>query len=67
MPLYMDRHDISEAGLTPEKLAQLHWCDLKVQDKYGVKMLTYWWHEGASAGFCLNRCSWRMAVVPAQA
>jgi DNA-binding CsgD family transcriptional regulator len=53
MPLYMDRHDIPEAGLTPEKVAELHTADLKVQDKYGVKMVTYWWHEGASAGFCL--------------
>jgi len=52
MPLYMDRHDLPP-GLTPEKVAELHSCDLKVQDKYGVKVLTYWWHEGASAGFCL--------------
>jgi len=52
MPLFMDRH-VMEEGLTPEMVAQLHSCDLKVQDKYGVKYLTYWWHEGASAGFCL--------------
>src|SRR5687767_7808340 len=53
MPLYMDRHDLPQEGLTAEKLAELHLADLKVQDKYGVKVLTYWWHEGASAGFCL--------------
>ena len=53
MPLYMDRHDVTAEGLTPERIAELHSCDLQVQDKYGVKMLTYWWHQGASAGFCL--------------
>jgi DNA-binding CsgD family transcriptional regulator/class 3 adenylate cyclase len=53
MPLYMDRHDLPQEGLTAEQVAELHSADLKVQGKYGVKMLTYWWHEGASAGFCL--------------
>jgi DNA-binding CsgD family transcriptional regulator len=53
MPLYLDRHDIPPEGLTPERVAELHSADLKVEGKYGVKMLTYWWHEGASAGFCL--------------
>ncbi len=33
MPLYMDRHDVSES-VTAEQLAQLHQEDLKVQHHF---------------------------------
>jgi DNA-binding CsgD family transcriptional regulator/class 3 adenylate cyclase len=51
MSLYMDRHELANA--TPEDMAQAHICDLNVQDKYGAKFLTYWYHYGAASGFCL--------------
>jgi hypothetical protein len=51
MALFMDRHDLVNA--TPEEMARAHICDLAVQDKYGVKFVTYWYHYGAGNGFCL--------------
>jgi hypothetical protein len=32
MPIYMDRHDVSET-VTAEQVAQLHQQDVKVQDQ----------------------------------
>lgn len=51
MGLYMDRHDV--AGATPEDLASAHLRDLEVQDKYGVRYLTYWFDPAAQTVFCL--------------
>jgi class 3 adenylate cyclase len=51
MPLYMDRHD--GASVTPEEVAQAHMADLAVQDKYGVKYLTYWFDTERDTVFCL--------------
>ena len=51
MSLYMDRHDIP--GLTAEEVAMGHLRDLELQDKYGVKFLTYWFDDTACTGFCL--------------
>ena len=41
MPLYMDRHDVS-AEVTAEHVAQLHQEDLKIQDQFDCKGITYW-------------------------
>jgi class 3 adenylate cyclase len=51
MPLYMDRHDIE--GVTAKAVAEAHEKDLAVQDKYGVKYLTYWSDEARGRVFCL--------------
>ena len=51
MALYMDRHELGDA--TAEDLARAHVCDLQVQDKYGVRFVTYWYHQRAATGFCL--------------
>ena len=51
MPIYMDRHDIE--GATAKAVAGAHQKDLKLQDKYGVKLLTYWFDEGRGSAFCL--------------
>jgi class 3 adenylate cyclase len=51
MPLYMDRHDIPDA--TAADLAEAHVRDLEVQDKFGVRFVTYWFEEDAGSGFCL--------------
>lgn len=51
MPIYMDRHDI--AGGTAEDVAEAHRKDLEIQDRYGVKFLTYWFDERNGTTFCL--------------
>ncbi|HEY6978399.1 MAG TPA: nickel-binding protein [Chitinophagaceae bacterium] len=52
MPIYMDRHDVSE-NVTAEVIAQLHQADLKVQDQFGCRGLTYWFDEKRKIAFCL--------------
>ena len=51
MPIYMDRHEL--AGTTAEEVAQAHLKDLAIQDRYGVKFLTYWFDEARGTTFCL--------------
>jgi Protein of unknown function (DUF4242)/Adenylate and Guanylate cyclase catalytic domain len=51
MPLYMDRHDLPDA--TAADLAAAHLRDLEVQERFGVRFVTYWFEEGAGSGFCL--------------
>jgi AraC-like DNA-binding protein len=52
MPIYMDRHDVSEA-VTAENVAQLHQEDLKIQDEFLCRGLTYWFDEKRKTAFCL--------------
>jgi len=52
MPIYMDRHDVSE-DVTAENVAQLHKQDLKIQHKFGCRGLTYWFDEKRKTAFCL--------------
>lgn len=47
----MDRHDLH--GFSASQLAQAHQMDLEVQDKYGVKFMTYWFDDERKTGFCL--------------
>ena len=51
MPIFMDRHDIR--GTTAESVAEAHRRGLEIQDKYGVKYMTYWYDEARGTGFCL--------------
>jgi len=51
MPIYMDRHEMK--GATAQTVANAHLKDLKLQEKYGVKMLTYWFDENRGSTFCL--------------
>ena len=51
MPLYMDRHELPDA--TAADLAAAHMRDLEVQERFGVRFVTYWFEEGAGSGFCL--------------
>ena len=51
MPIFLDRHDLS--GLTAADIAEAHRKDLEIQDKYGVRFLTYWFDEARGNGFCL--------------
>lgn len=51
MPIFLDRHDLS--GMTAADIAEAHRKDLEVQDRYGVRFLTYWFDEARGTGFCL--------------
>lgn len=51
MPMFMDRHENVEA--TAQELADVHLMDLDVQDKYGVRYLTYWFDQNSKRAFCL--------------
>jgi class 3 adenylate cyclase len=51
MPIFMDRHDMR--GATAENVAEAHRKDLEIQDKYGVKYMTYWYDAERCTGFCL--------------
>lgn len=51
MPLYMDRHDLQ--GVTPADVAAAHVSDLEIQDKYGVRYITYWFDPNDQTVFCL--------------
>ena len=52
MPIYMDRHDVSET-VTAENVAQIHQEDLKIQDQFGCRGLTYWFDDKRKTAFCL--------------
>ena len=51
MPIFLDRHDVGE--FSAEDIAKLHIKDLEIQDKYGVKFLTYWYDAERRTTFCL--------------
>ena len=51
MPIYMDRHFIE--GATQHAISDAHERDIHMQDKHGVKILTYWFDEERSTAFCL--------------
>ncbi len=62
MPIYMDRHDVSES-VTAEIVAQIHQEDLKVQDKFGCRGLTYWFDDNRKTAFCLVEAPNKDAIV----
>lgn len=51
MPIFLDRHVVGDASA--EDVADLHVKDLKIQDQYGVKFLTYWHDAERGTAFCL--------------
>lgn len=53
MALYMDIHRGVE-GLTAEAVADAHRRDLDVQEKHGVKYLSYWYNKDDGTVFCLS-------------
>lgn len=50
-PFYLDRHDLE--SVTAEQVAQAHLLDLSVQEKYGVRYVTYWFDPARRSAFCL--------------
>ncbi|RNI40345.1 DUF4242 domain-containing protein [Hanamia caeni] len=61
MPIYMDRHDVSET-VTAENVAELHQADLKIQKQFGCTGLTYWFDEKRKTAFCLIEAPNKMAI-----
>jgi class 3 adenylate cyclase len=51
MPIFLDRHDVGD--FSAEDIAELHVKDMEIQDKYGVKFLTYWYDAERRTTFCL--------------
>ena len=51
MPIFMDRHDMRD--MTAESVAAAHRKDLEIQDRYGVKYMTYWFDRERGTNFCL--------------
>lgn len=62
MPIYMDRHDVSEE-VTAEMVAHLHQEDLKIQDQFGCRGLTYWFDNKRKTAFCLIEASDKNAIL----
>jgi AraC-like DNA-binding protein len=61
MPIFMDRHDVSE-HVTAENVANLHQEDLKIQDQFGCRGLTYWFDEKRKTAFCLIEAPHKEAI-----
>ena len=51
MPLFMDRHELP--GATPEEVAQAHVQDVEIEERYGVRYMTYWHEPTDGYVFCL--------------
>lgn len=52
MPTYMDMHrDLGE--VTEEDIQAAHVRDLELQDRFGVKFLTFWFNQPDGRAFCL--------------
>jgi AraC-like DNA-binding protein len=62
MPIFMDRHDVSES-VTAEIVAQIHLEDLEIQQKYNCRGLTYWYDDARKMAFCLIEAPDRKAIV----
>jgi AraC-like DNA-binding protein len=62
MPIFMDRHDVSET-VTAEIVAQLHQQDLKIQDQFGCRGLTYWFDDKRKTAFCLVEAPAKKAIA----
>jgi len=61
MPIYMDRHDVSE-DVTAENIAELHKKDLEIQYQFNCRKLTYWFDEKRKTVFCLIEAPNKHAV-----
>lgn len=53
MPLFMDVHQKAPDGAKAKDVADAHMADLKVQEKYGVRYINYWFDERSGKIFCL--------------
>lgn len=51
MALFLDRHDAP--GATATDIAAAHELDLTIQERYGVRYVTYWFDDNDGTVFCL--------------
>lgn len=51
MPIYMDLHIVP--GVTAQQVAEAHLLDVKIQDAFCCKAMTYWLDEDKGCVFCL--------------
>ncbi len=51
MPIFMDRHIVP--GIEAQNAAEAHREDLRVQDRFGCRCMTYWVDEERGNAFCL--------------
>jgi AraC-like DNA-binding protein len=51
MAIFMDLH--IAPGIKPVEVAKAHALDVKNQDKYGCRAMTYWFDKDEGTGFCL--------------
>lgn len=51
MPIYMDLHIVP--GVTAVDVAEAHRADVKIQDKFCCRTMTYWIDEDKGSVFCL--------------
>ena len=51
MPIYLDLHIAS--GVTAHELAEAHMLDVKIQDHFFCKAMTYWFDPEKGRAFCL--------------
>jgi len=49
--LFLDRHDAP--GATATDIAAAHELDLTIQERYGVRYVTYWFDDNDGTVFCL--------------
>ncbi len=52
MPIFMDIHD-DLGDVTEQDIQNAHEQDLAVQDRFGVRFLTYWFNNPDGQAFCL--------------
>ncbi|MFD1316211.1 nickel-binding protein [Namhaeicola litoreus] len=57
----MDRHDVS-SDVTAEHVAQLHQEDLKIEEQFDCKGMTYWFDAERKTAFCLIKAPNKEAV-----
>lgn len=51
LPLYLDRHHTE--GVSEQDIVEAHELDLRLEEKYDARFLTYWYDEGRQTTFCL--------------
>ena len=62
MPIYMDRHEVSETT-SAETLAKIHLEDLKIEHQYGCRGFTYWYDNDRKHVFCLIEAPNKKAIL----
>lgn len=62
MPIYMDRHEVSEEA-TPEALAEIHQEDLKIEREFNCRGFTYWYDDVRKQVFCLIEAPNKQAII----